>query len=152
MESVKKKVSRWKFGGLTPIDLVKQTGKELQKDNVFGHSAELAYYFLLALFPLLLFVVTVLGFLSGPGSELRSSMFAMLGRVMPSSSGGLVQQTMDDISRGAGGGKAAFSLLGALWAASAGVTSLMEVLNVAYDVRETRGFVRKRVTAIGITI
>ena len=69
---MREKISLWKFGGLTPATLVKRTYAEINKDDVFGHSAELSYYFLLALFPALLFMITILGFMAGPGSELRN--------------------------------------------------------------------------------
>jgi membrane protein len=144
--------SMWGFGGLGPFDLATASWKKIQKDEVFERAAALSYYFLLALFPLLLFVLTMLGFFAGPGTQLRENLFTSLARVMPSSAGGLVQQTMTEVVKGAGGGKAVFSLLGALWAASAGMISVMEMLNVAYAVEEKRSFLRKRGTAVALTI
>lgn len=146
------KTSLWKFGGLTPLDLAKQVWAKIDRDEVFDRAAALCYYFLLALFPLLLFVLTLLGFVSAGGTQLRESLFTSLARIMPSSAGGLVQQTMNEIIKGAGGGKAFFSAVGALWAASAGMISVIVMLNVAYGVRETRSLLRKRSTAIGLTI
>jgi membrane protein len=144
--------SLWGLGGLTPVDLGKVAWAKISKDEVFERAAALSYYFLLALFPLLLFMLTLLGFMAGSGGELRQNLFTALGRVMPSSAGGLVQQTITEVVKGAGGGKAFFSLVGALWAASAGMVSVMQMLNVAYGVKERRSFVRSRGTAVGLTI
>jgi membrane protein len=147
-----KRASLWGLGGLTPIDLGKAIWEKISKDEVFERAAALTYYFLLALFPLLLFLLTLLGFSASAGSELRQNLFTALARIMPSSAGGLVQKTITEVVNGAGGGKAFFSLVGALWAASAGMVSVMQMLNVAYEVKERRTFVRKRATAVGLTV
>jgi uncharacterized BrkB/YihY/UPF0761 family membrane protein len=57
-------------------------------------ASELAYYFLLALFPLLLFLTSVIGLLIGSGTGLRQSLFNYLGKVLPSSASQLVSDTM----------------------------------------------------------
>src|SRR5215510_15502867 len=111
--------SLWKLGGLTPLQLVKGVGQEISKDDVSGRAAQLAYYFLLALFPLLIFLVSLLGYLSGPGSQLRHTLLDNLSRVMPDSASALVHRTIEQVFRSRGRGKLIFGLLGALWAASA---------------------------------
>jgi membrane protein len=147
-----KRTSLWGLGGLTPIDLGKATWQKISKDEVFERAAALSYYFLLALFPLLLFLLTLLGFLASAGSELRQNLLTSLAQAMPSMAGGVVQKTVNEVVNGAGGGKAFFSIVGALWAASAGMVSVMQMLNVAYEVKEHRNFVRSRGTAIALTI
>ena len=54
-------------------------------DELLGRSAQLSYYFLLALFPLLLFLITLFGYFNGAGSHLRRRLIAYLGDVMPAS-------------------------------------------------------------------
>ena len=146
------RASLWGLGGLTPVDLAKATWQKITKDEVFERSAALSYYFLLALFPLLLFLLTMLGFFAGAGGALRQNLLTALGRAMPSDASGLVQKTISEVVNGAGGGKAFFSLIGALWAASAGMVSVMQMLNVAYEVKERRNFIRSRGTAVGLTV
>ncbi len=51
--------SPWALGGLTVTELGKRVYKEINDDDVFGRAAQLAYYFLLALFPLLLFLICI---------------------------------------------------------------------------------------------
>jgi len=58
--------------------LLKRLFWRIQEDNVFGRAAQLSYYFLLALFPLLLFLVSLLGFLAQAGSDLRNKLVSYL--------------------------------------------------------------------------
>ena len=144
--------SLWKLGGLTWTSLGKNVWREIQKDEVFGRAAQLAYYFLLALFPLLLFLTSVIGVAMGTQTELRASLFRYLGTVLPSSASQLVNTTITEVSAASGGGKIAFGILAALWAASNGMGAITEALNIAYDVKESRAWWRTRLTAIGLTV
>jgi membrane protein len=121
-------------------------------DEVFGHAAQIAYYFFLALFPMLLFLTALLGFFAQQGSALRSSLINYLATVMPASAAALVAATLDEISLGAGGGKLSFGLLATLWAASSGVESLAAALNKAYGVAERRAYWRVKLTALLLTL
>lgn len=144
--------SLWKFGGLTPLRLARRVWREFNQDDILGHAAELSYYFLLALFPMLLFMVNLLGFFAGPGTELRESLFTALGRVLPASASGLIQQTLDEVVRSSTGFKAAIGLLGALWAASAGLRALSNTLNIAYEVKENRTFLKRIALSVSLTV
>ncbi len=73
--------SPWKLGGLTWSELGKRVWAEMNDDEIFGRGAQLAYYFLLALFPLLLFLTSVIGIILGSGSGLRHSLFNYLAQV-----------------------------------------------------------------------
>ncbi len=144
--------SLWKFGGLSLTALGKRVWSEIQKDEVFGRAAQLAYYFLLALFPLLLFLTSVIGVVMGAQTGLRESLFNYLGKVLPSSASQLVSTTVLEVSAASGGGKIAFGILAALWAASNGMGAITESLNIAYDVKESRPWWKTRLTAVGLTI
>ncbi|HEY6229861.1 MAG TPA: YihY/virulence factor BrkB family protein [Pyrinomonadaceae bacterium] len=144
--------SLWKLGGQTWSQLGKRVWADIGKDDIFGRSAQLSYYFLLALFPLLLFLTSVIGVLLGSGTGLRHSLFNYLAKVLPSSASELVSTTMLEVSTSSGGGKISFGILAALWAASAGMGAISESLNVAYHVKETRPWWKQRVTAVGLTI
>lgn len=144
--------SMWKLGGLTWKDLTKRVWHEMNEDDVFGRAAQLSYYFLLALFPLLLFLMTLLGIFADAGSELRKSLLSYLGQVMPASATELVQKTLAEVSDSAGGGKLSFGALAALWAASNGMGAISETLNIAYNVKETRSWWKVRLVNVGLTI
>jgi membrane protein len=136
------------FGGLTVKELAKRTWRESNEDNVWGGAAQLGYYFLLALFPMLIFLMSLLGFL--PGAQ--ENIIRMLARVVPGQAMTLVYQFMQDVVEHRSGGLLSFGVLATLWAASSGVSAVMETLNIAYDVEEGRPFWRVRLTAIGLTV
>ncbi len=138
--------------GLTPLRLAVRSWKSINEDDVFGRAAGLSYYFMLALFPLLLFLLSLFGLLAGPGSELRANLLQMLGRAIPASASQLIYKTVDEVTRNSGGGKLTFGLLAALWAASNGISAIMESLNIAYHVKETRSWIRKHLVSVGLTV
>src|ERR1044072_4064082 len=106
--------SLWKLGNLGWRELAKRVWNEIQEDEVFGRAAELSYYFLLALFPFLIFLTSTIGIVLGTGT--RHAMFDYLGRVMPPSAFQLIDSTMWEVSAASGGGKLSFGILAALWA------------------------------------
>ena len=144
--------SKWNLGGLSWKELATRVWNEANDDEVFGRAAELSYYFLLALFPLLLFLTSLIGFVLGSGTGTRHELFNSLSRIMPPSAFQLIDATMWEVSNSAGGGKLSFGILAALWAASNGMGAITQSLNVAYDLKETRPWWKTRLIAIGLTI
>ena len=140
------------FRRLLAKDFLWRVWARAEEDEILGRSAQLSYYFLLALFPLLLFVITLFGYLNGAGSHLRQKLITYLGNVMPDSAFQLVVATMDQITNARGGGKLWFGLLAALWAASSGLNALAQALNAAYDVLETRPWWKVRLISIALTV
>jgi len=143
--------SMWKLSGLSWRDLGKRTWQEMTSDDVFGGAAKLAYYFLLALFPLLIFLTSAIGLIVGSGTGMRHALFGYLARVMPSSAFQLIDETMREVSQASGAGKLSIGLLLALWAASNGMGAITQALNTAYDVEETRPWWKQRVVAVVLT-
>ena len=144
--------SLWALGNLGWRGLAKRVWKEIQTDQVFGRAAELSYYFLLALFPFLIFLTSVIGLILGSGTGTRQTLFEYLARVMPPSAFQLISTTMIEVSNASGGGKISFGILAALWAASNGMTAITGSLNTAYNVEETRPWWKQRLVAIGLTM
>ena len=144
--------STWSLNGQTWSGFVKRVWSDIGKDDIFGRAAQLSYYFLLALFPLLLFLTSTIGIIMGSGTGLRHSLFNYLSKVLPASASSLVSTTVFEVSESSGGGKISFGILAALWAASAGMGAVSESLNVAYHVKETRPWWKQRLTAVGLTI
>jgi membrane protein len=123
----------------------------VQEDEIFGRAAQLSYYFLLALFPLLIFLTSFIGFVVGSGTGMRHSLFNYLGKVMPATAFVLVDTTITEITNASGGGKISFGILAALWAASTGMGAITQALNVAYEVSETRPWWKQKAVALGLT-
>lgn len=136
------------FGGLTLKELARRTWFESNDDNALGYAAELAFYFLLSLFPLLIFLTSLIGFLSSA----QELLLQYLGKVMPKEAMVLVNTWMRDVVSNRGGGLLSLGLLAALWASSAGMAALMDALNTAYDVKEGRPFWKVRLIAIALTV
>jgi membrane protein len=124
----------------------------IKEDEVFGRAAQLSYYFLLALFPLLLVLINLLGYVAQRGTEFRNKLITYLAAVMPSSAVTLVHTTLDEISAASGSGKLSLGLLAALWAASNGMGAISQTLNTAYNVRETRSWWLVRLISVSLTI
>src|SRR4029453_13523702 len=111
--------------------------------------AALAYYFLFALFPTLLFLTVLLGLLPLPG--LMDRLLQYMDQALPSDAASIVRRTWAEIYRGAGGGLLSIGVLTAIWASSNGMASIMSALNVAYDIEDQRPWWKRRLLAILLT-
>jgi membrane protein len=136
------------FGGLRLQVLALKTWREFNEDKGFGKAAELAYYFLLALFPMLIFLLSLVAFL--PGAQ--EMILSWLARGLPSEVMRIIDDWVRDVVRNRSGGLLSFALLGSLWAASSGAAALIDALNTAYDVEEERPYWKKRLVALAMTI
>lgn len=141
----------WTLNGLSWKKMVVRVWNEMNRDDVFGDAAKLAYFFLLALFPLLIFLTSAIGLIVG-GTGMRHTLFQYLARVMPSSAFQLIDSTMLEITNSSSAGKLWFGLLLAFWAASDGMGAITEALNKAYDVEETRAWWKRRLAAVLLTV
>src|ERR1044072_6881054 len=144
--------SLWTLNGLSLKQMAKRIWTETTADDVFGDAAKLAYYFLLALFPLLIFLTSAIGLIVGSGTGMRHALFNYLARVMPSSAFQLLDVTMTEVTTASSAGKLSFGLLAALWAASNGMGAITGALNRAYDLEETRPWWKQRIVAVSLTI
>ena len=142
--------SPWNLGGLTVRELGQRVWHEIWKDEVTDRAAALAYYFLFALFPALLFLTSLLGML--PLQGLMDRLIAYAEQAMPPDAASIVRGTLSEIQSGARGGLLSFGALAALWAGSNGMASVMTTLNVAYDVQDARPWWKRRLLAIVLTV
>jgi len=140
------------LGELSWTELGRRVYKEAVEDDIFGRAAQLSYYFLLALFPALLFLTAVLGLVAGEDSQIREGLFGYLAAVLPPSAYSLVTEGVQSAIQQSGGAKISFGILATLWAASNGMGAISQTLNVTYDVEETRPFWKTRLIAVGLTL
>lgn len=140
------KPSAWELGGLSWLQLGKRlwTAMDSEHDDTFGRSAELAFYFFLAVFPGLLLILTILGLVAGSHPEFRQTLLQYIGQSLPPEAWTLLQKTITETAKQAGGIKLVVGLLGALWSASAGISALMTVMSFAYHVKDRRPFWKSR--------
>jgi len=143
--------SIWKPGGLTFWQLVRRVVHGINDDDLFGRASELAYNFLLALFPLLLFILTLFG-LFARGSELQRSLISYFADFLPPPAFQLLKAIMSEMAANATSGKLTFGIVLTLWFASGGTSSMISTLDAVYHVRESRSWFRRRIIALALTI
>ena len=144
--------SLWKFGGLTPLQLVRLAVKKIGEDELSTRSAALSYYFLGALFPMLLFLLSLLGLFAGAGTQFRDTIMSGLARVVPGSASQLIEHVLRQVIKSSSGIKLAAGIVGALWAASGGVGAVVISLNKIYRTAETRSWWKQKLTVVGLTL
>lgn len=142
--------SPWRLGGLGIRGLAGRLWEEIGNDEVVDRAAALSYYFVFALFPMLLFLTALLGMV--PNARLMDQLMEYLAGTLPPDAAALTARVLNEIVRGAHGGLASVGALAALWAASAGMDSIRTALNAAYDVADPRPWWKRRLLAIGLTI
>lgn len=144
--------SPWKLGGLNPVELAKLVIRRIPEDELWTRSASLSYYFLLAVFPMFLFLVSLVGVLAGPGSQLRHTIVTALGHLAPGAASEVVHRVVNQTFKSSGGLKLAAGIVGALWAASGGLRAVVNSLNVVYRTKETRPWWKQKLIVVGLTV
>ena len=133
-------------------DIVRRAYNEISDNNIFLAAGGVTYAVVLALFPALAAFVSVYGLLMNP-AQIEAQVNAM-GTVLPVEMQTMLVQELHQLvsaSHGALGFGAVAGLLFALWSASRGMSGLMSALDIAYQEKERRGFLRFNMTAIGLT-
>jgi membrane protein len=144
--------SIWKLGGLAPWQLAKNVVLDICANNSLGRASELAFDFLFALFPLILFMLTLIGLFASRSSELQNALLTYFADFLPAEAFQLLNKTTSELAANASGGKLTFGIVVALWFASGGVSSIISSLNLAYHVREVRSWFKVRAIALGLTL
>jgi len=142
--------SPWNLGGLTVRELARRVASEVSSDEVMDRAAALSYYFLFSLFPAMLFMTALLGFLPLP--NLWDRLMGYVQQVLPPESAAMIQKTLAEILGDQRGGLLSLGALLALWSASAGMASVMNALNVAYDYEDVRPWWKRRLLAVLLTL
>lgn len=131
-------------------ELSKRTLKDAIQDDAAGISAQLAYYFFLALFPALLFLVALASFF--PLYSFNDEMMRLLAPIAPAAVVGLLQEQLVRLSHREDAGLLSIGLLMALWTSSAAIVSVIDAMNRAYDIEDSRPWWKRRIVAIALTI
>jgi membrane protein len=132
--------------------LAAKVWERVWEHDVLGRAAQLAYFFLLSLFPFLLFLIALLGTFVGSNAALRTRLLDYIGVLAPTETRDLLRKTVDEIGASSGGGKVALGFLTGIWIASFGTGAVQEGLRLAYGVRETRPWWRTSFGTLLLTI
>jgi membrane protein len=144
--------SLWNLQGVSARLIATRTWRSLREDRIFGHAAELGFYFLFALFPTLLCASSVLGLVARSARQFYDQLLDYLAFVIPTAALGTVLQTFNETTAAASSGKLTFGLIAAIWSASVGISAVQDTLDVVYKVEKGRSYFVARLYAIAITI
>ena len=122
--------------------------KEIKEDRVTGLAAEQAYYYLLALFPLLILLLSLLPYLNIDNQTALDTIKTF----MPAETMDVIEKNIINILSERNGGLLTFGFLGTIWSASNGMNAFIHSMNIAYDVEETRNFIKARLISIILTL
>jgi membrane protein len=124
--------------------------REWEADRITDVAAMMTYYAVFALFPMLVFVVTI-ALMVVPAAWIDDGV-AMMTSTLPTEVSSLLREQIRRMEHAAGAGFAVGSALLALWGASRGAASLMVALDDVFEKKETRPWWRRQLTAIGATL
>ncbi len=131
--------------------VIKRTVREFQGDNLTDLAAALTYYGVLAIFPMLIVIVSVLGLI---GKSVTTPLLNNLGEVAPGAEKTIFTNAITNIQshQGTAGLLFIIGLVVALWSASGYIAAFMRAANIVWDVPEGRPFYKTIPIRLGITL
>jgi membrane protein len=144
--------SVWKLGGLTFWQLCRRVVQRISEDDLMGRASELAFNFLLAVFPLLLFMLALFGLFASRSSQLQTSLLFYFADFLPPGAFQLVKEITFELATNAAGGKLTVGIVLAVWFASGGMSSMISTLNAVYSVHEKRSWLKVQFIALALTL
>jgi membrane protein len=138
------------LNGESDVDVIKRAFKSFSKDDMGTYAAALAYQTLFSIFPFLLFLIAMLGFLDVP--QFFDWMLEQAQSAFPQDVFNRFETILNEVRNNSAGGLLSFGVIAALWSASGGMRALMNALNVAYGVEETRPLWKKYALSVGYTL
>jgi len=133
--------------------VVKRAFQESSADNVPMLAGGVAFFAFLAVFPALIAALTLYGLVAHP-AQVAQQMQSLTG-VLPAATRQIITEQLTAVTGSSGGTLTVglvLSLLAALWSASSATGNLITAVNLAYDEQESRGFIKLRATALGLTL
>jgi membrane protein len=139
------------LGGRGWWGALKRTVKEFREDNLTDWAAALTYYSVLAIFPALIVLVSILGLV---GESATQPLIDNLGTVAPGPAKEIVTNAIRNLQgdQGAAGVLFIVGLIGALWSASGYVAAFMRASNTIYDMPEGRPVWKTMPVRVGLTL
>lgn len=136
------------------VEIVRRVLRRSAADDVGGLATQLAWSFLLALFPFGIFAAALSAFLAGALglTDPTDNILNALGDNLPANLAALIRPELQHVIQKAQPGLVSVGAVGALWAATGGTMTLTKAMNRAYDVPETRGFVSRYAQGVALTL
>lgn len=131
-------------------NVVKRAATDINNNHALAFAASLSYYFAISLFPALIALAATVSLLPIP--NLFEHLIAVIGRVVPPEGMGLVYKVVADVIRPHSHKLLGIGIIVSIWSASSGFAGMIEALDVAYNVPETRQWWKTRLLAIWLTL
>lgn len=125
------------------------TARDFVRNDYLTHAAALAFFFFLALFPLLMFLAATLAYIPVP--HLFDRILNLLAVVVPPNAMGVVRAVLRDTGRRPAE-LLSIGIAGAVVSASGGFSAMITAINIAYEVPEDRAFWKKALLSVGLTL
>ena len=135
--------------GIPTVQLVVRTVRELGADDASHMAAGVAFYGVLALFPLLLGLIALFGMFL-PSQTVQEQLFDFFGRNLPGSVE-LVEQNINHVIR-LRGALGLLSLVGLFWSGSAMFGAVSRAINRAWDIHEDRPFYKRKLRDLSMAL
>jgi membrane protein len=123
---------------------------DIYEERLFVFAAGLSYYFVLSLFPLLVSMAALLGYVPIP--HMFEGLLTLMAKLVPGDGMSMVRNIVSDVMSHKHKHFLTFGLLFTIWTASSGFAATIDGLNVVYRVRETRPVWKTRPIALGLTL
>lgn len=142
----------WNFNGLTSRQLFERTYFQFKHKYLLDQSAKLAFYFLLSFFPILLFLVALLGLFLHTETNFQTTLSSYLTSIVPYSATDLINTSLTEITRDSNGASFFLILLFTWWTATSAMLAFIEAINLCYDLGLTRIWWKKYLLAWSLTL
>ncbi|MCJ8209555.1 YihY/virulence factor BrkB family protein [Mucilaginibacter sp. RS28] len=124
--------------------------KEIQQESLVSKASSLAYFFMLALFPAIIFLFTLIPYI--PVSHFQDQLIELMSVVLPYNAYSALEATIKDIIKNQNGQLLSVGFASALYFASNGVYKLMQAFNKSSLIVETRPWLRRRIISLTLTV
>jgi|GEM_PF-647198 len=141
-----------RLGNVDVVQLGRHVFREFKDDDLSGLAAELTYRFFLAIFPFIIFLTALGGFLASaldvanPAQEFVD----LFGDRLPDDAASVLERQTSDVIESRNLTLLSLGIVGTVWAATGGASALIKGLNRAYDIPETRPFWKQKLLAFGL--
>lgn len=132
----------------TVINYMKALIGEFKKDDIPLLAASQAYYYLLAIFPLLIVCFAIIPYLKIDPTDAMN----FLEKMLPGEMTSIFEDNIVSLVQTPQGGLLTIGIIGALWSASSGINAFIKATNEAYEIDETRSFIKVRLVALALTV
>lgn len=148
-----KRIKFKRHNNLSLYRFLKILGHNVQEDEIMDRANGVAFNFILAIFPTIIFLFTLIPYITPYFPEITTAtIMEFLGELMPASMYDVISGTVLDIVGNQRGGLLTFGFVFAMYLATNGMMALMRAFNACYRTVERRNFFRMRITATGLTL